>query len=80
MSNYGAQAIGASAKETLEEELELVREVYPSFDSKAYLACGILFVEQEDLVELLGKHKSDGEALHVSRRFLRDIYQSHAGP
>jgi peptide chain release factor 3 len=31
-------AIGASAKETLEEELELVREVYPSFDSKAYLA------------------------------------------
>ena len=31
-------AIGASAKETLEEELELVREVYHSFDSKAYLA------------------------------------------
>ena len=31
-------AIGASAKETLEEELELVREVYPSFDRKAYLA------------------------------------------
>ena len=30
--------IGASAKETLEEELELVREVYPSFDRKAYLA------------------------------------------
>jgi peptide chain release factor 3 len=27
-------AIGASAKETLEEELELVREVYPSFDRK----------------------------------------------
>ncbi len=31
-------AIGASAKENLEEELELVREVYPSFDRKAYLA------------------------------------------
>src|SRR6056300_1455715 len=31
-------AIGVNAKETLEEELELVREVYPSFDREAYLA------------------------------------------
>lgn len=30
-------AIGSSAKETLLEELELVREVYPSFDREAYL-------------------------------------------
>jgi peptide chain release factor 3 len=32
------KAIGSSAKETLEEELELVREVYPSFRQEAYLA------------------------------------------
>jgi peptide chain release factor 3 len=31
------KAIGSSAKETLAEELELVREVYPSFDREAYL-------------------------------------------
>ena len=31
------KAIGSSAKETLAEELELVREVYPSFDRKEYL-------------------------------------------
>jgi len=30
-------SIGATAKATLEEELELVREVYPPFDRKAYL-------------------------------------------
>ena len=30
-------AIGSNAKETLLEELELVREVYPSFDREAYL-------------------------------------------
>lgn len=30
-------AIGTTAKETLEEELELVREVYPKFDREAYL-------------------------------------------
>ena len=30
-------AIGTTAKATLEEELELVREVYPTFDRKAYL-------------------------------------------
>ena len=30
-------AIGSSAKETLAEELELVREVYPKFDREAYL-------------------------------------------
>ncbi|MGB0377165.1 MAG: peptide chain release factor 3, partial [Flavobacteriaceae bacterium] len=30
-------SVGAIAKATLEEELELVREVYPSFDRKAYL-------------------------------------------
>ena len=30
-------AIGNAAKATLEEELELVREVYPSFDQNAYL-------------------------------------------
>jgi peptide chain release factor 3 len=30
-------AIGSSAKETLAEELELVREVYPNFDREAYL-------------------------------------------
>ena len=30
-------AIGSHAKATLEEELELVREVYPSFDQSAYL-------------------------------------------
>ena len=29
--------IGSTAKATLEEELELVREVYPSFDQNAYL-------------------------------------------
>ncbi|NCG04786.1 MAG: peptide chain release factor 3, partial [Bacteroidetes bacterium] len=29
--------IGSTAKATLEEELELVREVYPSFDQSAYL-------------------------------------------
>ena len=32
------KAIGSSAKETLLEELELVREVYPSFNHEAYLA------------------------------------------
>jgi peptide chain release factor 3 len=32
------KAIGSAAKETLEEELELVREVYPSFRQEAYLA------------------------------------------
>jgi peptide chain release factor 3 len=31
------KAIGSSAKETLAEELELVREVYPNFDREAYL-------------------------------------------
>jgi peptide chain release factor 3 len=31
-------AIGSTAKTTLEEELELVREVYPSFDQNAYLS------------------------------------------
>ncbi len=31
-------AIGSSAKETLAEELELVREVYPSFNQEAFLA------------------------------------------
>lgn len=30
-------SIGATAKATLEEELELVQEVYPTFDRKAYL-------------------------------------------
>lgn len=30
-------AIGKTAKETLDEELELVREVYPRFDREAYL-------------------------------------------
>ena len=30
--------IGSSAKETLAEELELVREVYPSFNKEAFLA------------------------------------------
>lgn len=30
-------AIGSTAKATLEEELELVREVYPTFDQNAYL-------------------------------------------
>ncbi len=32
------KAIGSSAKETLAEELELVREVYPRFNQEAYLA------------------------------------------
>jgi peptide chain release factor 3 len=32
------KTIGSSAKETLEEELELVREVYPTFNREAYLA------------------------------------------